>query len=155
MNERYERNPNTKCVICRKAIYRRPIELKRSSGRAFCSTVCYGISCRKEKPCVICRKPILGSLHKKTCSRACSNRYRVGTQYKVGRQRDKAKLLSDVKERLSLRRGAKCERCGYDTYEVLQVHHKNRDNRDNRPKNLELICPNCHCEEHYLKKIKK
>jgi hypothetical protein len=152
MAEHYTRNPNTHCNICGKAVYRRPVELERSGGRAFCSWICYGISCRKEKPCVVCGTPIIRSLHRKTCSRSCSNTYRAGIRYKIGRPRDKAQLLSDVKKQLSALRGAKCERCGYDTYEVLQVHHKNRDNQDNRPENLELICPNCHCEEHYLRK---
>jgi hypothetical protein len=145
------RGPNTACLSCGKAMYRRPADLKRSNGRAFCCLACYGISCRKENPCIICGKLILGGLHKKTCSRTCSNKNRSGTQYKLGRPRDKARVLSKVKERLSSLRGRKCERCTYNIFEVLQVHHKNRDRKDNRPENLELICPNCHFEEHYLK----
>ncbi len=154
MSETTPRNPNTACLTCRKPIYRRPADLKRSHGRAFCGLICYGISCRKENPCVVCGKPILGGLHKKTCSRACSNKNRVGTHYKLGRPRDKAMLFSKIKERLSVLRGRECERCGYSTFEVLQVHHKNRNREDNCSENLELICPNCHFEEHYLKKSK-
>jgi hypothetical protein len=48
-------------------------------------------------------------------------------------------------------RGNVCERCGYERYEILQIHHKNRDRNDNDLGNLELICPNCHCEEHFIK----
>ncbi len=148
----YPRKPNTHCLICKKEIYRRPAQLRLGSGKVFCSIRCYGISCRREVACVMCGKLILGGLHKKTCSRSCANRNRTGLGYKIGRPRDKARLLSDVRERLGLLRGRACERCGYGTFEVLQVHHKNRNRKDNRPENLELVCPNCHFEEHYLQR---
>ena len=151
MSEKYQRNPNTKCVVCAKGIYRRPIELKRSKGSAFCSMICYGISCRKEVPCIICEKPILSSLHKKTCSRACANKNRKGIKYKIGRPKDKVKSQQALKLRLLKERGKMCERCHYNKFEILQIHHKNRNRKDNELKNLELICPNCHAEEHYFK----
>ncbi len=45
----------------------------------------------------------------------------------------------------------KCERCGYAKYpEILEVHHKDRNRANGNPDNLELLCPNCHTEEHYL-----
>jgi len=89
--ELYKRNPNTKCAICSKEIYRRPVEIKR--GKVFCSVICAGIRCRKEKPCLVCGKLILAGLNKGTCSRACSNKYRTGVKYKIGRPRDKARTL--------------------------------------------------------------
>jgi len=49
-------------------------------------------------------------------------------------------------------RGGVCERCGYSKREILHVHHKDRNRNNNDLKNLELICPNCHYEEHYLEK---
>ncbi len=154
MAELHKRNPNVSCIVCKKPVYRRPDELERSNGRAFCSSACFGMTCRREKPCVVCGKGILRSLHRKTCSRSCSNTYRAGIKYKIGRPKDKARMLSNVKKRLSSLRGQKCERCKYAIYDVLQVHHRNRDRGDNRPENLELICPNCHFEEHYLQKTK-
>jgi hypothetical protein len=46
----------------------------------------------------------------------------------------------------------KCERCGYDKYpEILEVHHKDRSRKNGTSANLELLCPNCHAEEHFLK----
>ena len=48
-------------------------------------------------------------------------------------------------------RGEKCERCGYAVYQILQVHHIDRNRNDNSLDNLELLCPNCHAKEHYLK----
>jgi predicted nucleic acid-binding Zn ribbon protein len=145
--EQYKRTPNTKCLICSKEIYRRPVEIKR--GRVFCGQVCYGIANRKESPCVVCGKSIMSSLNKKTCSRACSNKYREGIKYKIGRPRDKAVTAHLLKLRLLEKRAKKCERCDYDKVEILQIHHKDRARNNNNLENLELICPNCHYEEHY------
>jgi RNA-directed DNA polymerase len=71
-------------------------------------------------------------------------------QYKSNQPRNKAVTLRRLKISLLESRGQKCERCNYNKSEILQVHHKNRDRRNNNLENLELICPNCHYEEHYL-----
>ena len=107
---------------------------------------------RKESPCVVCGKMILAGLNKKTCSRSCANRHRAGMKY-IGRPRkDKVQASRSIKLRLLETRGEQCERCSYNKYEILQVHHKDRDRRNNVLDNLELICPNCHYEEHFLEK---
>ncbi len=147
----YKRKSNASCIVCGKAVYRRPIQLEQAKGRAFCGQVCYGIFCRKEKPCIVCGKPILASLHKKTCSRACSNKNRAGMEYKGRRPNDNAEHYRALKSRLLAERGSHCERCRYNKVEILQVHHVDRDRENNSLGNLELICPNCHAEEHYLK----
>lgn len=152
MVERYQRNPNTKCTVCAKPIYRRPIELEAAKGKAFCGKVCFGISCRKEIACTVCGKLILAGLNKKTCSRACANTHREGIKYKINRPRDKVHESRALKLALIRERGTKCGRCSYNKPEILQVHHKNRDRKNNSLDNLELICPNCHYEEHYLEK---
>lgn len=152
MTENSKRHPNIKCVICGVEIYRRPLEIRENNGRVFCSSACYGIACRKEKPCIICQKPILAGLHRKTCSRGCANKHRTGIRYKMSSPHDKVKSQQALKVRMLKYRGGKCERCGYEKYEILQVHHKDRNTNNNDIKNLELICPNCHCEEHYLEK---
>ncbi len=152
MSERkkYARNPNTKCSVCLKLIYRRPKELQESQDR-YCSRVCYGLSNRKEHPCVICGTSILASDHKKTCSRSCANKHRTGIRYKIGRPNDKVVSQQALKKRLSGKRGYVCERCNYNIFLILQVHHKDRNRDNNKLNNLELLCPNCHAEEHYLK----
>ena len=152
--ERYQRNPNTTCLICDKGIYRRPGEIKLNKGRVFCGQSCFGISCRKEHPCIVCKKPILAGLHKKTCSRACANKNRAGTKYKRGRPRDKVRSQLALKKRLLKERGTQCGRCTYTKAKILQVHHKDRDRKNNSLENLELLCPNCHMEEHHLKGVK-
>jgi len=148
--EQCKRNPNTKCVICSKPIYRRPAETTR--GRVYCSQTCYGIASRKETPCVVCGSPILASANAKTCSRACANKNRTGIKYTGRRPKDKVKDERALKLRLMVSRGIACERCGYNKKEILNVHHKDRNHGNSDMENLELLCPNCHTEEHYLKK---
>lgn len=152
MPEPHKRNPNTVCAVCGKPVYRRPCELTRTEGRAYCSNTCYGISCQRGKPCVVCGALVLASLHRKTCSRACANKHRAGIKYTGAARRDKVKDQRALKSRLIEQRGTSCERCSYGIVEVLQVHHKDRSRQNNELDNLELICPNCHCEEHYLMK---
>ncbi|MCM2338984.1 MAG: HNH endonuclease [Burkholderiales bacterium] len=150
--DEYKRNPNTNCIICSYPIYRRPIEIQKNSGRVFCSMNCYGLSNRKETPCVVCKKLILAGLNKKTCSRSCANIHRKGIQYKINSPNDKVKSQRALKIKLLKEKGKKCEKCNYDKYQILEVHHKNRNRKNNEIENLELICPNCHAEEHLLEK---
>jgi hypothetical protein len=152
MPEQYKRRPNTTCNVCGKSIYRRPVEIKRNGTRAFCSRGCYGIFCRKEVSCSQCGKPILAGLNKRTCSRACANTGRTGIKYGAKRSQDKVVSQRAIKSRLLDQRGKTCERCGYAKYQILHVHHKDRNRQNNALDNLELICPNCHYEEHYLEK---
>ena len=152
MAKEYLRIPNTNCYICNKAIYKRPSQLKKNGGRAFCSIDCFGISCRKENPCVVCGKMILGGLNKKTCSRSCANINRIGIKYHLGRLKDNVTSQRALKVRLIKIRGKTCERCNYNKTEILQVHHKDRNRNNNELNNLALICPNCHYEEHFLEK---
>jgi 5-methylcytosine-specific restriction endonuclease McrA len=148
--EPYSRNPNTACTVCGESIYRRPIEIQR--GRVFCGSECYGKANRKEKPCVICKTPILASANKKTCSRRCANINRAGIKYGIKRPYDKVRQQRTIKLRVLEVRGGICQRCGYSKKEILHVHHKDRNRNNNTLENLELICPNCHYEEHYLEK---
>jgi len=39
-----------------------------------------------------------------------------------------------------------CERCG--STEILQRHHKDRNRENNAPKNIEILCQQCHTNEH-------
>ena len=147
--ETYTRKPNFNCIICGKAIYKRPKEIKE--GCVYCSRACYGISCRKEIPCVVCGKLILASKHSKTCSRACSNKNREGIKYKIGAPNCNFTRKEKLKTILIKERGAKCERCSYCNIDILQVHHKIRkaDGGTDDLNNLELLCPNCHYEHHF------
>lgn len=104
----------------------------------------------------MCGKLILSGANKKTCSRDCANRNRIGIKYKSsGRPiKDKVRSYQSLKKRLLETRGEQCERCTFPVYQILQVHHVDRNRNNNNLKNLELLCPNCHASEHYLKKSK-
>lgn len=46
-----------------------------------------------------------------------------------------------------------CSSCGYSKHpEILEVNHKDCDRKNNSLKNLEILCPNCHAEFHFLTK---
>ena len=147
-----KRHPNTTCLVCGKPVYKRAWQIEKNKGRVFCSAACFGISCRRGTHCLGCGKMILAHSKKKTCSRSCANKLRSGIKYRQNSPRDKVKCYKMLKLRLLDERGQKCERCGYNKYEILQVHHKDHNRTHNDLINLELICPNCHYEEHYLEK---
>jgi 5-methylcytosine-specific restriction endonuclease McrA len=113
--------------------------------------VCYGIANRKETPCIVCGSLILASANAKTCSRTCANKNRSGIKYTGRSPKDKVKDERAIKLRMFASKGEKCERCGYNKKEILNVHHKDRNHGNNAIENLELLCLNCHAEEHYLK----
>jgi 5-methylcytosine-specific restriction endonuclease McrA len=47
----------------------------------------------------------------------------------------------------------RCNVCGYSKYpDVLIAHHIDRNRLNNQVSNLELLCPTCHDEKHYLTK---
>ena len=47
-----------------------------------------------------------------------------------------------------------CSECGYDRImNILEVHHVNFDHDDNQFENLQILCPNCHRELHYMAKM--
>ena len=150
MTKTYSRNPNSVCLTCKKEIYRRPSEIL--AGRVFCSSACYGLANRVETPCVVCGVGILAGANKKTCGRACANTHRAGIKYNIGSPKDKVRNDRTIKLRVIALRGPVCERCQFDKVEILHVHHRDRNHSNNDYSNLELICPNCHYEEHYLEK---
>lgn len=113
---------------------------------------CYGKSNRKERPCLVCKAPILASFNKKTCSRACANVHRTGIKYLQNRPRDKVVDQRMLKLRLLKLRGLGCEICSYNKIEILHVHHMDRNRKNNNLENLKLLCPNCYYEEHHLDK---
>lgn len=141
------RHPNCKCLVCDKAIYRRPLQLK--SGAVFCSQQCRGQHQRTTKACPICQKEFFGL--KKYCSRPCSNKSRAGAKYKVGKPYDRAFLGKNLKKKLATKRGGICEKCGENNYAILQIHHKieRHQGGGNEPENLKLLCPNCHYTNHF------
>lgn len=84
---------------------------------------------------------------KTTCSHACANTYfRSGENNPNYREE-----VSSTYRQLALRHYKKvCNKCGYCKIpEILQVHHIDRNRRNGVLSNLEVLCPNCHQEEHF------
>jgi 5-methylcytosine-specific restriction endonuclease McrA len=150
--ETYKRKPNFNCKICNKYIYKRPSEIEK--GHVYCSQECYGKSCTILIQCLNCGADLKSGLNKNTCNRECSNKLRIGSKYKTGRpSKDKVKTRKALKIRLIDLKGSSCEKCKYPNTKILEVHHIIRqcDGGSDELDNLQLICPNCHAEEHYDK----
>ena len=140
------RKPNCVCKVCATPIYRRPSQI--SSGNIYCSSPCMGIDQRSVKICKICSQNYFGN--KQTCSRACANKARAGINYTKENKFNNAYRGTLLKEKVALKRGGLCERCGEKNYAILQIHHKKERCKGGTDdvKNLELLCPNCHASHH-------
>lgn len=142
------------CSYCGKEVYKRPSHVEKYN-KNYCSIECRnkGNSKSIDIPCACCGKIMNRKNHEITasktgrlfCSKSCSvkisNNERGGygiTQY---RKQAFGKLVN------------KCDFCGYNKIiEILQVHHKDRNKNNNSIKNLQILCPNCHSEEHFKMK---
>ena len=103
------------------------------------------------KTCPICQNSFEtqdGHPKEKTvCSRACSNTYFRsgsnnpnfidGTKYSHYR-----KIAFQYYPKI-------CNRCSYSNINILVVHHIDRNHFNNKIDNLEILCPNCHAEDHF------
>ena len=115
-----------------------------------------------EKQCPICQKQFQTNFNNRIYCYDCSpEQTGTGAEYQKTKQRA-------IKHQLILYKGSKCERCGYDKCEgALQFHHTNPSEKEFTlshivlSKNLnmedlyaevdkcELLCANCHAEEHF------
>lgn len=116
--------PNVSCASCLKPFYRVPSKLKNSKhGLHFCSRLCKDTAQR------------IGGI-----SEMHPPHYGSGTTKVFYRRLAFSEFLPE------------CNRCGYKEHPtILQVHHKDRNRLNNIVFNLELLCPNCHAKEHWLK----
>ncbi len=147
----YQRYPNTQCVECKKAIYRRPFQILK--GRVYCSHKCARILFKKEHPCPVCSKPVLASKHSLTCSKECakSNYTRAGRKHAIGSSSARARYSSrKFRKNFIYERGSKCEICSYDKLPVLNIHHivERSNGGSDEAYNLIVLCRNCHGEAH-------
>lgn len=96
------------------------------------------------------------SAKRKFCSRECAASYhRASSIPKADGNIVEAKHHTLLWQRRFAREryGNKCSRCGYDRCPaILQVHHKDRVLTNHDPENIDLMCPNCHEEEHFANK---
>lgn len=157
----------TSCKQCQKLFLVEKRELNRGKG-LFCSRSCSSTynNTNTEKSgniikCAYCGTQVYKTKSKQNtksklnfCSRVCKDSAQkiggikeiqpphYGTTLK--NYRDIIKRVRDID---------RCDRCGYEEHpEILQIHHKDRNRDNNLPKNLEVLCPNCHLYEHFIKK---
>lgn len=149
-----------KCGYCDKEFDKYVKHYKRSERLGhlhYCSRKCSQLAQNKGemRKCAWCCTEIYVSESRRKrsksgkyfCSRSCSNSHRntlyVGSKhpnYRGAEYREKA--LSAY--------GAKCTRCGYDKCKAaIEVHHKDHNRDNNNLCNLEVLCRNCHAEEHH------
>lgn len=133
-----------KCLVCQSQF---SYISSRCNTAKYCSRSCYYKSLKgKGKTaciCFHCGISFQSSLSKerKFCSKKC-----VG---KETRESWHPKYTTVRKKMILEGYINKCERCGYDKFvDVLGVHHKDRNRNNNRLENLEILCANCHSEEH-------
>lgn len=129
-------------------------------SRNYCSKLCHSDSMKigKTYNCSVCNITVYrtpSEINKnKTGQVFCSKKCQAIEQNSFGKAAYNFKGL-DVKDyRVKALRYLphKCNRCNYDKiFEILQVHHIDSDRNNNDLSNLEILCPNCHCEEHYVK----
>lgn len=118
---KHNKEANVTCAYCDKAFYKNESKKQKSkSGLFFC-----------------CRE------HKDAAQRIGGIKKIMPPHYGTG--------IPDYRKIAFEHHQAYCNRCNYSKYEsVLQVHHKDRDRTNNKLENLEVLCPTCHTEEHYL-----
>lgn len=150
------------CLFCDNPFRAPRGELNRGNGK-FCSLSCSSKYRASQRPklqpnsrCALCLVPIYRNQSRlrksksglQFCSRDCKDKAQsldvrllriphYGTGKSSYRQRALAKLPII------------CNRCGFNRVPtILLVHHKDRNRENNELENLEVLCPNCHTEEH-------
>ena len=81
-----------------------------------------------------------------SAGRKAEERKRMLNEFKSG----KLKKLASIRVLLTEQRGYNCEICGISEHNgkslTLQVDHIDGNSDNNLPKNVRLLCPNCHSQ---------
>jgi 5-methylcytosine-specific restriction endonuclease McrA len=125
----------------------------RSNTAKYCSRTCYykAKTGSIELPCAVCGKLILRSpSHIKSGMRPCCGIKCRGLLFRKKNPKTSASTRVFKKRRGEIKA---CNRCGYNEHpEILVIHHKSRNRSNNTARNLEILCPNCHAIDHYVKR---
>lgn len=159
------------CLNCQIEFFPPKGEVKRGNGK-FCSHSCcsayYGkrrISNRKNNAfCAYCQVSFYKPRRKTSTSKS-------GLFFCCREHKDLAQRIGGIKEiqpphynnHISTYRSLafrhlhnKCSRCEYSKHlEILEVHHIDCDRTNNTIENLEILCPTCHDEIHFLSQTGK
>lgn len=106
--------------------------------------------------CLNCGKEFehRSSSYNKFCSNKCQGEFtrkEYIRKWKNGELNiNPEKLPNYIKEYLFEKSSYKCEKCGFEGYNIvthntiLQIHHIDGDASNNSEENLQVLCPNCH-----------
>jgi 5-methylcytosine-specific restriction endonuclease McrA len=139
----YEKNPKA-CMMCGH------IFSFEEKHKKFCDTLCSAKfnNKKKEKTCIHCSVLYThGRYNSKHCSKICRKLYRDDILMKKFL---KGKISSPftIRKLLFKIRGHKCESCNLDSWlnQLIPVDtdHIDGNSENNMPKNLRLLCKNCH-----------
>lgn len=158
----------TQCLNCQQDFEAQAREIKRGNGK-FCS-----ISCSSTHRAKMIRAKLVPNC---ICAQCGEEFYRNASKRRLSKSglqfcnricKEKAQRIGGIKaiqpdhynngsgaryyRNLALRHYPhKCNRCGYSKcLSVIEAHHKDHDRSNNQLENLELLCRNCHGEEHHL-----
>jgi hypothetical protein len=140
-----------------------PIPYEKGSRQKYCSSSCSAISQNRKKServratqryrCDHCDAPL--GQPGKYCNHVCQNTHlqnKLIAEWRDGvvRGGSDVKLSSTIRLYLIEQANHACTLCGWDKINSktgncpLHIDHVNGDCTDHRPKNLRVICPNCH-----------
>jgi hypothetical protein len=142
------------CIDCEK-------ELASHSRKTKRCKLCNGKIRQKHYYCIDCGKEI-SNKDGKRC-RPCWGKTKRGNKnyfYKDGSSMKEynGEFTEKLKQQIKIRDKFQCQACGVDSKEtniLFHVHHIDENKHNNHPKNLILLCHNCHSEIHGLIKMKK
>ena len=159
-----QRMIDVNCESCGEPFLARVVDRTRGLGR-FCSLRC---SARRQQKitetnafCAFCRTPLRrnGSRQRKSrsglmfCNRACKEAaQRIGpNSIPIIQPEHYGDGASSYR---TIARGHlpnRCARCRYSRcLAALEVHHRDGDHSNNTLENFEILCANCHREEHFM-----
>ncbi len=133
---------------------------RRRRRQTYCSNQCKGLDQsrsltaeRINRECLWCHKVfqikswlLKVSTGGRYCSLECKKAFRAHDRFA------NPKASAYRVNAMATRENRTCERCGYSKVpELVLVHHKDGDRSNGALDNLELLCPNCHGEDHFQK----
>lgn len=148
-----------KCVVCGKEFRVKEAHAAKGWGK-FCSVKCHSIGQRKGiwVSCSYCGKKIYRTPNdfrksrskKFFCSVSCHCSWE-NENVRYGANAPNWLAGENAYRQILRKTGMKevCQKCGLDDKRVLTVHHKDGNRKNNNVLNLEWLCRNCHCIEHY------
>lgn len=152
------------CVNCLATFEVKESEVKRGNGK-FCSISCSSSFNGKKKSvlnvsCAFCGKKFHKATNRIKASKSgfvfcCRAHKDLAQQSDIFKSMWPAHYGTGSGTRGYRRRalkkyGAKCNRCGYDdNVAAITVHHIDSNRLNNNIENLEVLCANCHCIEHW------